>query len=152
MVGGGEWSHFVVPCRRGPYQCWYHPHPSPEVQLQRDGKQSRYAEGVGMAGRPDPPLTMCFSVYCPAGCKDIHGDIWGNPSQGYRDVSVGTMLHPPGMVPTAYVAIACHPQQLRGDECGLGVLGPAVKVSPYSLLPADIGAMQGSCACWGDCG
>ncbi|NXD94229.1 DCBD1 protein, partial [Chaetorhynchus papuensis] len=37
---------------------------------------------------PDPPLTMCFSVYCPAGCKDIHGDIWGNPSQGYRDTSV----------------------------------------------------------------
>lgn len=33
------------------------------------------------------PLTMCFSVYCPAGCKDIDGDIWGNPSQGYRDVS-----------------------------------------------------------------
>ncbi|NXE41607.1 DCBD1 protein, partial [Ptilorrhoa leucosticta] len=37
---------------------------------------------------PGPPLTMCFSVYCPAGCKDIHGDIWGNPSQGYRDTSV----------------------------------------------------------------
>ncbi|NXK67290.1 DCBD1 protein, partial [Sylvietta virens] len=36
----------------------------------------------------DPSLTMCFSVYCPAGCKDIHGDIWGNPSQGYRDTSV----------------------------------------------------------------
>ncbi|XP_058712567.1 discoidin, CUB and LCCL domain-containing protein 1-like isoform X4 [Poecile atricapillus] len=29
-----------------------------------------------------------ISVYCPAGCKDIHGDIWGNPSQGYRDTSV----------------------------------------------------------------
>ncbi|KAF1602022.1 Discoidin, CUB and LCCL domain-containing protein 1, partial [Eudyptes chrysolophus] len=28
------------------------------------------------------------SVYCPAGCKDIDGDIWGNPSQGYRDTSV----------------------------------------------------------------
>ncbi|XP_057235204.1 discoidin, CUB and LCCL domain-containing protein 1-like isoform X2 [Malurus melanocephalus] len=28
------------------------------------------------------------SVYCPAGCKDIYGDIWGNPSQGYRDTSV----------------------------------------------------------------
>ncbi|NXH11147.1 DCBD1 protein, partial [Bucco capensis] len=37
---------------------------------------------------PDPPLTVCFSVYCPAGCKDIEGDIWGNPSQGYRDTSV----------------------------------------------------------------
>ncbi|XP_061870289.1 discoidin, CUB and LCCL domain-containing protein 1-like isoform X2 [Colius striatus] len=28
------------------------------------------------------------SVYCPAGCKGIDGDIWGNPSQGYRDTSV----------------------------------------------------------------
>ncbi|NXF13545.1 DCBD1 protein, partial [Smithornis capensis] len=37
---------------------------------------------------PLTPLTMPFSVYCPAGCKDIHGDIWGNPSQGYRDTSV----------------------------------------------------------------
>ncbi|NWZ51364.1 DCBD1 protein, partial [Haliaeetus albicilla] len=35
-----------------------------------------------------PPVTVCFSVYCPAGCKDIDGDIWGNPSQGYRDTSV----------------------------------------------------------------
>ncbi|XP_071883429.1 discoidin, CUB and LCCL domain-containing protein 1 isoform X2 [Anas platyrhynchos] len=28
------------------------------------------------------------SVYCPAGCKDIEGDIWGNAHQGYRDTSV----------------------------------------------------------------
>ncbi|XP_066838831.1 discoidin, CUB and LCCL domain-containing protein 1-like isoform X3 [Anser cygnoides] len=28
------------------------------------------------------------SVYCPAGCKDIEGDIWGNVRQGYRDTSV----------------------------------------------------------------
>ncbi|XP_068773930.1 discoidin, CUB and LCCL domain-containing protein 1-like [Struthio camelus] len=28
------------------------------------------------------------SVYCPAGCKDIAGDIWGNVNQGYRDTSV----------------------------------------------------------------
>ncbi|OXB60271.1 hypothetical protein ASZ78_011091, partial [Callipepla squamata] len=28
------------------------------------------------------------SVYCPAGCKDIEGDIWGNVKQGYRDTSV----------------------------------------------------------------
>ncbi|NXS06174.1 DCBD1 protein, partial [Oxylabes madagascariensis] len=44
--------------------------------------------GAASPGIPDPPLTMCFSVYCPAGCKDVHGDIWGNPSQGYRDTSV----------------------------------------------------------------
>ncbi|NXG20424.1 DCBD1 protein, partial [Grallaria varia] len=40
------------------------------------------------AEHPLTPLTVRFSVYCPAGCKDIHGDIWGNPSQGYRDTSV----------------------------------------------------------------
>ncbi|KAM8796055.1 discoidin, CUB and LCCL domain-containing protein 1-like [Eudromia elegans] len=28
------------------------------------------------------------SVYCPAGCKGIAGDIWGNERQGYRDTSV----------------------------------------------------------------
>ncbi|NWX52488.1 DCBD1 protein, partial [Steatornis caripensis] len=39
-------------------------------------------------GCPCPLLAVCFSVYCPAGCKDIDGDIWGNPSQGYRDTSV----------------------------------------------------------------
>ncbi|XP_078423535.1 discoidin, CUB and LCCL domain-containing protein 1-like [Cetorhinus maximus] len=29
-----------------------------------------------------------FSKYCPAGCKDVIGDVWGNPQQGYRDTSV----------------------------------------------------------------
>ncbi|XP_074832690.1 discoidin, CUB and LCCL domain-containing protein 1-like isoform X2 [Carettochelys insculpta] len=28
------------------------------------------------------------SVFCPAGCKAIVGDIWGNTKQGYRDTSV----------------------------------------------------------------
>ncbi|XP_077193886.1 discoidin, CUB and LCCL domain-containing protein 1-like [Paroedura picta] len=27
-------------------------------------------------------------VYCPAGCKGVTGDIWGNMKQGYRDTSV----------------------------------------------------------------
>ncbi|XP_053124122.1 discoidin, CUB and LCCL domain-containing protein 1-like isoform X2 [Hemicordylus capensis] len=27
-------------------------------------------------------------VYCPAGCKGVPGDIWGNTNQGYRDTSV----------------------------------------------------------------
>ncbi|NWU70812.1 DCBD1 protein, partial [Pterocles burchelli] len=44
--------------------------------------------GRGEWDRPDPPPSPCCSVYCPAGCKDIDGDIWGNPSQGYRDTSV----------------------------------------------------------------
>ncbi|KAI3360904.1 hypothetical protein L3Q82_013110 [Scortum barcoo] len=29
-----------------------------------------------------------LSVYCPAGCKNITGDVWGNSEQGYRDTSV----------------------------------------------------------------
>ncbi|XP_041843249.1 discoidin, CUB and LCCL domain-containing protein 1 isoform X3 [Melanotaenia boesemani] len=29
-----------------------------------------------------------LSVYCPAGCKDVTGDVWGNSEQGYRDTSV----------------------------------------------------------------
>ncbi|KAK1190739.1 DCBD1 protein, partial [Pygoscelis papua] len=50
---------------------------------------SQHPEGIWMGASLDPPaLAVCFSVYCPAGCKDIDGDIWGNPSQGYRDTSV----------------------------------------------------------------
>uniref|UniRef100_A0A7N6FCZ9 Uncharacterized protein n=1 Tax=Anabas testudineus TaxID=64144 RepID=A0A7N6FCZ9_ANATE len=29
-----------------------------------------------------------FSVYCPAGCKNVTGDVSGNSEQGYRDTSV----------------------------------------------------------------
>ncbi|XP_047454712.1 discoidin, CUB and LCCL domain-containing protein 1 isoform X2 [Mugil cephalus] len=29
-----------------------------------------------------------LSVYCPAGCKSVAGDVWGNSDQGYRDTSV----------------------------------------------------------------
>uniref|UniRef100_A0A8C7ZRV4 CUB domain-containing protein n=1 Tax=Oryzias sinensis TaxID=183150 RepID=A0A8C7ZRV4_9TELE len=28
-----------------------------------------------------------LSVYCPAGCKSVTGDVWGNSELGYRDVS-----------------------------------------------------------------
>lgn len=32
--------------------------------------------------------TLLFvSVYCPAGCQNVTGDVWGNSEQGYRDVS-----------------------------------------------------------------
>ncbi|NXC78391.1 DCBD1 protein, partial [Anhinga anhinga] len=41
--------------------------------------------GERTQGCRDPPRAV---VYCPAGCKDIDGDVWGNPSQGYRDTSV----------------------------------------------------------------
>uniref|UniRef100_A0A4W6CQJ9 Si:dkey-34d22.1 n=1 Tax=Lates calcarifer TaxID=8187 RepID=A0A4W6CQJ9_LATCA len=27
-------------------------------------------------------------AYCPAGCKNVTGDVWGNSEQGYRDTSV----------------------------------------------------------------
>ncbi|NXA43070.1 DCBD1 protein, partial [Eudromia elegans] len=45
----------------------------------------------GPLGPPGPPFGPCHvprSVYCPAGCKGIAGDIWGNERQGYRDTSV----------------------------------------------------------------
>lgn len=29
-----------------------------------------------------------LSVYCPAGCTNVTGDVWGNFQQGYRDTSV----------------------------------------------------------------
>ncbi|XP_074538880.1 discoidin, CUB and LCCL domain-containing protein 1 [Halichoeres trimaculatus] len=29
-----------------------------------------------------------LNVYCPAGCKNVSGDVWGNSEQGYRDTSV----------------------------------------------------------------
>ncbi|XP_026558258.1 discoidin, CUB and LCCL domain-containing protein 1-like isoform X1 [Pseudonaja textilis] len=32
--------------------------------------------------------TEQIRVYCPAGCKGVAGDIWGNVNQGYRDTSV----------------------------------------------------------------
>ncbi|XP_077577189.1 discoidin, CUB and LCCL domain-containing protein 1 isoform X1 [Stigmatopora nigra] len=29
-----------------------------------------------------------LSVYCPAGCKNVTGEVWGGPDRGYRDTSV----------------------------------------------------------------
>ncbi|KAM9353411.1 discoidin, CUB and LCCL domain-containing protein 1 [Symphorus nematophorus] len=29
-----------------------------------------------------------LNVYCPAGCKNVKGDVWGNSELGYRDTSV----------------------------------------------------------------
>ncbi|NXP81655.1 DCBD1 protein, partial [Ramphastos sulfuratus] len=54
---------------------------------QHPGRGDR-PEGHSCASASLAPLAVCFSVYCPAGCKGIDGDIWGNPSQGYRDTSV----------------------------------------------------------------
>lgn len=33
-------------------------------------------------------VIFSYSKYCPAGCKDIAGDISGNVVEGYRDVSM----------------------------------------------------------------
>lgn len=33
-------------------------------------------------------------VYCPAGCKNVTGDVWGNSEQGYRDVSKPHFIWP----------------------------------------------------------
>ncbi|NXJ36234.1 DCBD1 protein, partial [Ciconia maguari] len=52
------------------------------------GSKAGVRRGFGRARALTPCPAVCFSVYCPAGCKDIDGDIWGNPSQGYRDTSV----------------------------------------------------------------
>lgn len=32
-------------------------------------------------------LLLFVSVYCPAGCRNVTGDVWGSSEQGYRDVS-----------------------------------------------------------------
>lgn len=34
-------------------------------------------------------LLLFVSVYCPAGCRNVTGDVWGSSEQGYRDVSEG---------------------------------------------------------------
>ncbi|XP_033836444.1 discoidin, CUB and LCCL domain-containing protein 1 [Periophthalmus magnuspinnatus] len=33
-------------------------------------------------------LYLSGSLYCPAGCKNVTGDVWGSSEQGYRDTSV----------------------------------------------------------------
>lgn len=38
--------------------------------------------------------SAAFSVYCPAGCKNATGDVWGNSEQGYRDVSTKAFMRP----------------------------------------------------------
>ncbi|XP_060114521.1 discoidin, CUB and LCCL domain-containing protein 1-like [Heteronotia binoei] len=54
---------------------------------------------LSYAGSNQPDLISCLKkgihyskeqlrVYCPAGCKEVAGDIWGNMKQGYRDTSV----------------------------------------------------------------
>lgn len=106
-------------------------------------------------GSPDPPPPHC-SVYCPAGCKDIEGDIWGNAHQGYRDVR--TEPAPPhGVTPGCpqHVAGACHLHPAAGGGQGPGS-APAGRggsgCSDPPRVPADLGAVQGGRARRGDRG
>jgi hypothetical protein len=49
---------------------------------------------VDVAGGLSPVSVLLLSVYCPAGCKDVPGEVTGNSEQGYRDVSraIGPVL------------------------------------------------------------
>ncbi|XP_034031023.1 discoidin, CUB and LCCL domain-containing protein 1 [Thalassophryne amazonica] len=49
---------------------------------------NRYPDLISCLQRGSHFSTQSFSVYCPAGCKNVSGDIWGNSERGYRDTSV----------------------------------------------------------------
>ncbi|XP_042346069.1 discoidin, CUB and LCCL domain-containing protein 1 isoform X2 [Plectropomus leopardus] len=48
----------------------------------------RYPDLISCLQRGSHSSSQLLSVYCPAGCKDVRGDVWGNSEQGYRDTSV----------------------------------------------------------------
>ncbi|XP_071757746.1 discoidin, CUB and LCCL domain-containing protein 1 isoform X2 [Centroberyx gerrardi] len=48
----------------------------------------QHPEFISCVQRGSHFISQLFSVYCPAGCKNVTGDIWGNSEQGYRDTSV----------------------------------------------------------------
>ncbi|XP_029307277.1 discoidin, CUB and LCCL domain-containing protein 1 isoform X2 [Cottoperca gobio] len=48
----------------------------------------QYPELISCLQRGSHSSSLLLSVYCPAGCKNITGDVWGNSEQGYRDTSV----------------------------------------------------------------
>lgn len=72
-------------------------------------------------------LWFC-SVYCPAGCKNVTGDVWGNSEQGYRDVSTLHIIRP------------------RWFKPFIG-WGSCLKVALFSSA-ADISPVQVGCPCW----
>ncbi|XP_068999193.1 discoidin, CUB and LCCL domain-containing protein 1 isoform X1 [Embiotoca jacksoni] len=74
---------------------------SNEVTITLNSGPHRSGRGFLLSYATDqhPDLISCLqrgshfssqhlSVYCPAGCKDVTGDVWGNSEQGYRDTSV----------------------------------------------------------------
>ncbi|KAF3839941.1 hypothetical protein F7725_018658 [Dissostichus mawsoni] len=48
----------------------------------------QYPDLISCLKRGSHSSTHLLSVYCPAGCKDVTGDVWGNSEKGYRDTSV----------------------------------------------------------------
>ncbi|KAL3060467.1 hypothetical protein OYC64_014926 [Pagothenia borchgrevinki] len=48
----------------------------------------QYPDLISCLQRGSHSSTHLLSVYCPAGCKDVTGDVWGNSEKGYRDTSV----------------------------------------------------------------
>ncbi|XP_040900891.1 discoidin, CUB and LCCL domain-containing protein 1 isoform X2 [Toxotes jaculatrix] len=48
----------------------------------------QYPDLVSCLQRGSHFSSQHLSVYCPAGCKNVTGDVWGNSEQGYRDTSV----------------------------------------------------------------
>ncbi|KAM3873406.1 discoidin, CUB and LCCL domain-containing protein 1 [Diretmus argenteus] len=48
----------------------------------------QYPDLISCLQRGSHYISQRFSVYCPAGCQNVAGDIWGNSEQGYRDTSV----------------------------------------------------------------
>ncbi|XP_032658737.1 discoidin, CUB and LCCL domain-containing protein 1-like isoform X2 [Chelonoidis abingdonii] len=90
---------------RGPYCGNSNPTPlvmnSSSVTIQFNSTTHRSGRGflLSYATSQHPDLISCLdkgthyhqeqiSVFCPAGCKGVMGDIWGNAKQGYRDTSV----------------------------------------------------------------
>uniref|UniRef100_A0A8C3FWT7 Discoidin, CUB and LCCL domain-containing protein 1 n=1 Tax=Chrysemys picta bellii TaxID=8478 RepID=A0A8C3FWT7_CHRPI len=90
---------------RGPYCGNSNPTPlvmnSSSVTIWFNSTTHRSGRGflLSYATSQHPDLISCLdkgthyhqeqiSVFCPAGCKGVTGDIWGNAKQGYRDTSV----------------------------------------------------------------
>nr|XP_046254871.1 discoidin, CUB and LCCL domain-containing protein 1 isoform X2 [Scatophagus argus] len=48
----------------------------------------QYPDLISCLQRGSHFSSQYLSVYCPAGCKNVTGDVWGNSDQGYRDTSV----------------------------------------------------------------
>ncbi|XP_056300344.1 discoidin, CUB and LCCL domain-containing protein 1 isoform X2 [Pseudoliparis swirei] len=48
----------------------------------------QYPELISCLQRGSHSSSQLLSVYCPAGCKNVTGAVWGNSEQGYRDTSV----------------------------------------------------------------